>query len=177
MRLVRDLTRRYQLDGQSVLLMEPVNLNEVCEDAAHEIMPFAVMQGQDIQLDFAGRAQLVIADRELLHSILFNLLDNAVRHTPPEATIRMQLRRRTEMVRVCVHDDGPGLLPSDMAHLTQRLGKQTRPIVTRSSGSGLGLYIAQQFADAMGGRIGVGRVRSGADFHVDLLHSRQLRFL
>jgi len=118
-----------------------------------------------------------VGDKELLQSVLFNLLDNAFRHTPSDTTVRMHIRRRTEVVRVCVHDDGPGVQPSDMSQLKQRLGRQTQPIVTRSSGSGLGLYIAQQLAGAMGGRLGVGTVKSGADFHVDLLHSRQLSFI
>jgi signal transduction histidine kinase len=119
----------------------------------------------------------VVGDQELLHSVLFNLLDNAIRHTPPETDVRMHIRRRTELVRVCVHDSGPGIQPSDMTKLKQRLGKQSQPIVTRSSGSGLGLYIAQQLAAAMGGKLGVGTVKSGADFHVDLLHSAQLSFV
>lgn len=180
MRLVQGLTTSYRLgEGQMSLTLnlQPINLSQVCEEAAHEIMPFASAQNQELQLQLGGRSQLVVGDRELLHSILFNLLDNAFRHTPPKTAVSMNLRRRSETVRVCVHDNGPGLHPSDVTKLEQRLGKQMQPIVTRSSGSGLGLYIAGQLAQAMGGRIGVGRVSSGADFHVDLLHSRQLSLL
>jgi signal transduction histidine kinase len=178
MRLVQGLTTSYRLgEGQMSLNLQPVNLGQVCEEAAHEILPFANAQGQNLQLKLGGRSQLVVGDRELLHSILFNLLDNALRHTPPETAVSMNLRRRNENVRVCVHDNGPGLRPSDVTKLEQRLGKQIQPIVTRSSGSGLGLYIAGQLAYAMGGRIGVGRVSSGADFHVDLLRSGQLSLL
>lgn len=180
MRLIQGLTTSYRLNEQQLSLalnLQPVNINQVCEEVAHEIMPFAKVHDQSLQLQLGRRSQLVVGDKELLHSVLFNLLDNALRHTPPEADVRMQLRRRSELVRVCVHDSGPGIRPSDMARLKQRLGKQTQPIVTRSSGSGLGLYIAQQLAGAMGGRIGVGTVKNGADFHVDLLHSTQLSLI
>lgn len=179
MRLIQSLTMSYKLNGQLSfdLDLQPVNVGQICEEVAHEITPFAAIQGQHIELELGQRSQLAVGDRELLHSVLFNLLDNAIRHTPPEAPIRMHMRRRLETVRVCVHDGGPGLQPSDLLKLQQRLGKQRQPIVTRSSGSGLGLFIAQQLAAAMGGRVGVGRVNEGADFHVDLLHSRQLSFI
>jgi signal transduction histidine kinase len=180
MRLIQGLTTSYRLSEQQLSLalnLQPVNITQVCEEVAHEITPFAKVQGQELQLRLGQRSQLVVGDRELLHSVLFNLLDNAIRHTPPGASVSMHIRRRTEVVRVCVHDSGPGIQPSDMTQLKQRLGKQTQPIITRSSGSGLGLYIAGQLAGAMGGRVGVGTVKAGADFHVDLLHSHQLSFV
>ena len=180
MRLIQGLTTTYRLSGEQLTLaldLQPINVTQVCEEVAHEILPFATMQSQSLRLELGRKSQLVVGDRELLHSVVFNLLDNAIRHTPPETAVQLYLRRRRELVRMCVHDDGPGVSPSDMAKLKQRLGRQTQPIVARTSGSGLGLYIAQQFAGAMGGRLGVGRVASGADFHVDLLHSAQLSFI
>lgn len=180
MRLVQDLTTTYRIGQQQLSLaldLQPVNITQVCEEVAHEMMPFAKAHNQPLRLELGQRSQMVVGDRALLHSVLFNLLDNALRHTPPETLVNMHIRRRSEVVRVCVQDNGPGILPSDMTQLKQRLGTLTQPIVTRSSGSGLGLYIAQQLASAMGGRIGVGKIKSGADFHVDLLHSRQLSFL
>jgi len=177
LRLIQGLTTSYRIGDDQLrfaLNLQPINVTQVCEEVAHEILPFANVQSQSLELYLGQRSQLVVGDKELLHSILFNLLDNAFRHTPPETTVSMHIRRRSEVVRVCVHDSGPGVQPSDMSRLKQRLGRQPQPIVTRSSGSGLGLYIAQQLADAMGGRLGVGTVKSGADFHVDLLHSRQL---
>jgi len=180
MRMVQGLTTSYRLSEQQLTIalnLQPININQVCEEVAHEILPFARVHDQTLDVRLGRRSQLVVGDGELLHNIIFNLLDNALRHTPPQTTVQMQLRRRDELVRVCVHDDGPGIQPSDMVKLQQRLGKQIQPMVTRSSGSGLGLYIAQQLAEAMGGRIGVGKSRRGADFHVDLLHSRQLSFI
>jgi len=180
MRLIQGLTTSYRLGDDQLKLalnLQPVNVTQICEEVADEILPFAKVQGQSLELDFGQRSQLVVGDKELLHSVLFNLLDNAIRHTPPDSTVRMHIRRRTELVRICVQDNGPGIQPSDMSKLKQRLGRQPQPIVTRSSGSGLGLYIAQQLAAAMGGKLGVGTVKKGADFHVDLLHSRQLSFI
>lgn len=177
MRLVQELTTSYRFsEGQMSLKLQPININHVCEDVANEIMPFAVSRGQELCMQL-GRSRLVVGDRDLLGSVVFNLLDNALRHNLPGAVVNVSMQRRSETVRVSVHDNGPGLLPSDISKLQQRLGREIQPIVTRSSGSGLGLYIASQLAKAMGGSIGVGRASKGADFHVDLLHSRQLSLL
>jgi len=178
LRLIHGLTTTYRLDGNQLSFdLQPVNVSQICEEVAHEMVPFAAMQDQRVELSLGQKQQLVVGDRELVHSVLFNLLDNAIRHTPPQTTVNIAVRRRTDTVRICLHDDGPGLRPSDITKLQHRLGKQIQPIITRSSGSGLGLYIAQTLARAMGGRIGVGQVERGADFHLDLLHSRQLTFL
>lgn len=176
LRLVRSLTTTYGLNGQLELNLQPVNITQVCEEVAHEMLPFAAVQKQTLEVQLGQRSQLVVGDRELLHTILFNILDNALRSTPPETTVRLGQRRQLENVRIDVQDNGPELRPSDIAKLQQRLGGHVRPLGSRGNG-GLGIYVAQQLAEAMGGRIGVGRVVGGARLHLDLLHSRQLRLV
>lgn len=177
LRLVQSLTTSYRLQEQLELELQPVNVAQVCDEVLHEITPFAAVQRQTLQADFGSRAQLVVGNRELLHTILFNMIDNALRATPPDTTVRLRQRRQAETVRIGVHDSGPALKPSDITRLTERLGSHLQPIGARSGSSGLGLYIAQQLATAMGGSIGVGRVAEGARLHLDLLHSAQLRLV
>jgi signal transduction histidine kinase len=59
----------------------------------------------------------------------------------------------------------------------QRLGTAPQPLQNRPASSGLGLYIAGQFAEAMQGSIGATRHRDGATFYVELLASQQLKLL
>lgn len=182
LRLVQGLTTAYRLDEGNQLAfkfeLEPLNISQVCEEVAHEIVPFAAQHGQTLSV-FNGvrRTQLVVANNELLRSVLFNLMDNAIKHNPPQTTVGMTLRKRQDRIRICVQDSGPGFNRGDFATLRNHLGKQLMPLAGRSSSSGLGLYIASQMATAMGGRLGVGTTRTGADFHVDLLQSNQLSFI
>ncbi len=181
LRLVQGLTIAYRLDDQSSQLsfrfeQAPINISQICEEVANEIMPFAQQHRQKLKLHILARRQLVVGNNELLRSVLFNLIDNAIKHNPPQTTIDITLRRRNDVVRVCVHDNGPGLGKKNFKRLRQQLGQQLQPL-GRSSGSGLGLYIASQMAEAMNGRVGVGNTKSGADFHLDLLQSRQLSIL
>lgn len=182
LRLVQGLTTAYRLGESNQLAfrfeLEPLNIGQVCEEVAHEIVPYAAQHRQTLNLlNGVRRTQLVVANNELLRSVLFNLMDNAIKHNPPQTTVDVSLRKRHERVRVCVQDNGPGFNRGDFAALRSHLGKQLLPLGGRSSSSGLGLYIASQMATAMGGQLGVGTTKTGADFHIDLLQSNQLSFI
>lgn len=176
LRLMQSLVTAYNLNGQQELNLQPINVTQVCEEVAHEVVPFAAIQKQTLQVNLGQRSQLVVGDKELLHTILFTILDNALRSTPPETTVRLGQRRQLDTVRIDVQDHGPTLRPSDITKLQQRLGGHMQPLGARGGG-GLGIYIAQQLAEAMGGSIGVGRAVAGARLHLDLLYSRQLRLV
>jgi len=100
----------------------------------------------------------VLADRARALEVLSNLLDNALRYSPPGGTIRMRaLALEAEPAAVCIEvaDDGPGLLPSERERAFERFftGDPARAPVASSSGSGLGLSIARHTVEQLGGRI------------------------
>lgn len=179
--VVQGLSTSYRIGqpGQLsfALQLEPINVGHLCDEIATELAPFAKAQEQTIVPHFTMRSPNVIADRKLLRSVFFNLIDNAIRHNPPETVVRIGARRQGTCVRIQVADDGPSICPRDLKTLHSHLGTHLQPLVSRSSGSGLGLYIVGQLAAAMGGTLGLGRPKRGAAFYVDLLHSQQLRLL
>lgn len=181
LRLIQSLTTSYRLSqpGQMTfeLDLEPVNALQICEEAAHELAPFAASESQSIVVNFGRQAHLVVANRQLLQSVFFNLIDNAVRHNPPETKIIVGSQRQNDRIRINIRDNGPGIRRQDFKELEARLGKLIQPLFGRSSGSGLGLYVAGQLIASMGGNLGVGRPAKGSEFRVELLCSRQLSLL
>jgi hypothetical protein len=88
----------------------------------------------------------VPGDRRLLQQLLTNLLDNALRHTPPGTTVRVELERNEAVARLTVSDDGPGVAAEDTTRLFQRFA---RAEASRSSqGHGLGLALVAAVATA-----------------------------
>ena len=80
-------------------------------------------------------------------------------------------------VRVAVRDYGPAI-PADLwRRLQATLGTGAQALHARPSSSGLGLYVAGQFAEAMNGKIGATRHRDGVTFYVDTTASTQLSLL
>lgn len=180
LRLVQQLTLSYRLDTDQLpfaFAVEPLNINKVCAEAVHELLPYAKHHGQQLRVSGGSCPHLVLANRDVLHDIVVNLVDNAIQHNPNGEWVEVGAQCRGEHVRLAVRDSGGGVLPSELTRLKQHIGKQPQPLSGRAGTSGLGLYIVQQFAQAMGGALGVGRATNGTTIFVDLLRSRQLSLL
>ena len=92
-----------------------------------------------------------MGDRRLLQQLVTNLLDNALRHTPPGTTVRVELERDDAIARLTVADDGHGVAPEDASRLFQRFARAER---SRSSeGHGLGLALVAAVATAHRGTV------------------------
>lgn len=99
----------------------------------------------------------VRADRQKSVWVLLNLLTNAVRHSPEQATIEVRAARTPNgrAVRVQVQDHGLGIAPEHQEHIFQRFTQLALPAEEPRTGSGLGLSIGREFMAAQGGQLGV----------------------
>ena len=94
------------------------------------------------------------ADPERIAQILDNLLGNAVKYSPAEQPIRVQVRGG-DAAQVSVEDRGPGVAPEDLPHLFDRFYRTRVARRGPIGGTGLGLYISQEIATAHHGQITV----------------------
>ena len=97
-------------------------------------------------------------DPDRVAQIAGNLLDNAMRYTPAEGKVRIALEAVGKGVRLSVADTGPGIDEEDLPHVFERLYVAQRYRAVRSEGSGLGLSIVKELADAMGAVVEVSSV-------------------
>jgi len=114
----------------------------------------------------------VRADGEAVLRILGNLLDNAVKYSPPRLPIRVEARREGAVAVVAVEDGGPGIRPADRERAFERFTQlgPAHPGAPQTSGLGLGLHIARQLARANGGELALtdGTGGRGARFELRL---------
>lgn len=174
LRLTTDLTKTARLND-SLFELEPLDPLPLCADVISEISP--LYQARNRQLRLARRQRsvpLVVGHRDLLRRIMFNFADNALHYAEAEQPVELSLiyRRQLDVIRLSIRDYGPGLARDLRAHL--RSQTQPVPMAYRPASSGLGLYIAQQFADVMGAKVGAVSHRDGASFYVDMPRSAQL---
>jgi signal transduction histidine kinase len=107
---------------------------------------------------------IVSADPALLHRMLANLLDNAIKHLPPSTTLYIHLERMLEFARVEFDDDGPGFPPEVIDRPFEKYAKGNQ-----STGSGLGLAFAEAVVRTHGGQIRAANgPRGGARIVIDL---------
>lgn len=178
LRLTSDLTRTSRLED-GLFDLEPVNSRQLCEEVAHELTPLFKARGREIRV-LGGRRQLIaVANRDLLRRVLINFSDNALHYADSNSPVSIQASALVggDQVRLGVRDYGPAVSNDTWLKIKSRLGVAPQPIQNRPASSGLGLYIAGQFAGAMDGAIGATRHRDGATFYIDLQASKQLKLL
>ena len=171
-RLVADLLLLARHDAARQAPHTPTDVGQVLVEAAGELGVIA--DGHELSID-AKRAY-VDGARDELHRLTLNLVENAIRHTPPGTHVRAGVDRVDGKVRLIVEDDGPGI-PAD---LKDRVFERfVRGVGDRGGSSGLGLSIVQAVAQSHGGTVtvesptrnGRGRPR-GTRFEVKLPASR-----
>jgi signal transduction histidine kinase len=178
LRLTTDLTRASRLED-SLFDLEPINPQQLCEEVAHELRPLYEARGRKIRVASRYRPILAVANKDLLRRIMLNFADNALHYGESDHPVELQTRiyDRGSKIRIGVRDYGPAVPVDVWRRLQAHIGTDTQLLHARPQSSGLGLYVAGQFAGAMDGRIGATRHRDGATFYVDLSASTQLSLL
>jgi hypothetical protein len=128
----------------------PFDLAPVLEDAVEFYGAAAEARGQHLTTELPERLELV-GDRDLLLQAVANLLDNAIKFTPPGGSVKLSAAARPGGVEVAVADDGPGLSPEDRSHAGERFFRADKARAT--PGSGLGLSLVQAVAHLHGGEV------------------------
>lgn len=176
LRLTTDLTRSARLQD-ALFELEPINPVALCEDIAHELTPLFAAHGKRIVMRPYRRSLLLVANRDLLRRVIMNFSDNALHYADPDGKVELSAKQLgRDRVRICVRDYGPALAKDTWTTLQEHL-HSPQPVHARPQSSGLGLYLADMFADAMNGHIGAIRHRDGASFYVDMYASTQLSLL
>jgi len=170
-RLVGDLLDLSRVDaGIAPMDTETIEL----EPFLQTVMGEARVSGRSVsyRIDVRPLGLTVHADRQRLHQLLANLLDNASRHSPPEATVEVRASQLDGVVLLDVLDDGPGIEPADRAAVFERFSTGVHTPGGDDGGTGLGLAIARWIADLHGGSIAVADTEHGCHIQVTLPQDR-----
>ena len=178
LRLTSDLTRSSRLED-AMFSLEPINPQQLCEDIVHELRPLFDAYGRGVTVMPRKHPLLLVANRDLLRRIIMNFSDNALHYGDEGSAVQIQIKalHGGQTIRVGVRDFGPALSSDMWRTLKIKLVSAPQAVHARPQSSGLGLYIASQFAAAMNGTIGATRHRDGATFYVDLHASSQMSLL
>jgi signal transduction histidine kinase len=176
LRLVDGLTRAARLQD-SLFDSESLEIKAICHLVAQEMQPLARELGQQVELKLPKRSLLAIGQYDLLTSLLVGLCDNALGHNMSGGSVVISGRERNGRIELAVRDSGPKLSVKQFKQLTGRLGKP-QPVAGRPRSSGLGLWVADNFARSMSGTLQAHRHRDGGmTFVVSLPGSAQLSLL
>ncbi|WP_344492907.1 sensor histidine kinase, partial [Nonomuraea monospora] len=150
-RLVAQLLDLSRLDsGARLIEAEAVELAPLIEQAVREVS----LAREDVVIRPSAPADLVVrADPDLLAQVLANLLDNAVRHSPPGGVVTVIGTAEGSEVRVAVADQGPGIPASAQGRVFERFSRLDAGRAADAGGAGLGLAIVKEIVELHGGSI------------------------
>lgn len=173
---VNDLTRIARLED-AMFEMEPVNPRVVCDEVVGELWRLFEFNRRELRIEYRNKRRLVVANPQLLHSVVYNFCLNAMNYGGEELPSEITVIDRANKIRIAVRDYGPAVPTKIWREIKD--GFVNKPVATpmRPGSSGLGLYIAAKFANYMSSDFGLIRHRDGTSFYIDLPVSGQLSFL
>lgn len=171
---INDLTKISRLED-GLFEMEPVSIRAVCDDVTRELNYLFRYNQRDLFVKYTNKSKLVTANRDLLHSIIYNFLLNAMHYSGKETRSELLVSNNRDKVKVLIRDFGPALPMDVWRELKRGWVEKPTSIAMRPGSSGLGLYIASKFARYMNAEIGAIRHRDGTSFFVELPVSMQAR--
>jgi PAS domain S-box-containing protein len=145
--------------GEARLTIVKADLAQAVRTVAEQFEPLAADRALQLVVDVPERAQARF-DIERISRIVSNLLANAIRHTPPDGTVRVTLAVDPDQAKLEVADSGPGV---PVEHRQQVFGRYRSGLGGdgRSGGVGLGLAIVREFVELHGGEISLGEAPEG----------------
>jgi signal transduction histidine kinase len=168
-RLVNDLLNAAQAESTQVELQRaPTDLKALCKQVASEQMGAS---GRKIDLELPEEPVVAEVDRGRIGQVVENLLSNALKYSPTEATVTLQIRREGGDALIIVQDSGPGIPVDVQPRLFERFYRAPGAKVLHGSGVGLGvgLYLCKQFVERHGGMISMAsELGHGTSFTVRL---------
>jgi two-component system OmpR family sensor kinase len=169
-RIVDDMFTLARADaGNYPMQRTPMYLDELLDDVVRAARVLAAPR--DVSIEASGvRSAAYVGDEHLIHRLIVNLLDNAIRHAPTSSVVRAELKQTADGYAISISDRGPGIPPDIQPHIFERFyrGDASRQR-SQSDGAGLGLALARWIATVHGGDVKLAHTSaSGTTFEVQL---------
>jgi signal transduction histidine kinase len=153
--------------GRVEMELQPHSAQELISEALRPQEAAYHDRGVKTEVAIADDVPRVLADPARIDHVFSNLLDNALKFTPPGGQVRLSADLDDGMVRFAVEDSGPGIAPEHLGRVFDRFYRVTGP--GQPGGAGLGLAIAKEIVQAHGGQIEVqSQVGKGSRFSFTL---------
>ncbi|CAH1210666.1 Adaptive-response sensory-kinase SasA [Paenibacillus allorhizoplanae] len=152
-RLTEQLLTLARADSnQEELMLKPLQLSEVIHEVVQKFEPLAELKEQNLELDVECGIEL-LGDAERIHQLLVILLDNSMKFTPADGTIRVVAWKKGNDIELVVEDTGAGISAEDLPYIFDRFYHGDKSRTRSTGGTGLGLAIAKWIVTTHGGEI------------------------
>jgi signal transduction histidine kinase len=163
--LIDDLFELAQIDAGALRLeLQHISLDDLISDALEGLRPQASARGVELHGEVTPKVGRVLAAPQKIERVLYNLVTNAIRHTPGDGVVTIRAMPEAppadaapasggSFIVVEVADTGEGIAPADLPRIFDRFYRGEKSRSRATGGAGLGLAIARGIVEAHGGRI------------------------
>jgi signal transduction histidine kinase len=154
-RLVEQLLDLSRLESGTVPLeLQPLAVKPMLEQTVRESSLAPEYDGHiEVRLVVEPTDLVIVGDPERVNQVVANVVQNALRHSPPDGTVDVIARANREAVLIEVSDEGPGIPTEEAGRVFERFYRSDHARTSRDGGTGLGLAIAKWIVDMHGGEI------------------------
>lgn len=156
-RLVNDLRELTLAEaGQLKLAVEPMMLKALANEVVEMLQPMVQEKNIKLSVKIAASVPAVVADSDRLTQVFYNLITNALRHTPNKGAIEIGARLKDDkMVEVTIKDNGEGIPAADLPYVFDHFYRVDQARTRTTGGTGMGLAITKLLVEAHGGQVSV----------------------
>jgi len=133
----------------------PTHVQPLLESTVRELSPTWKQKQLSLTLELPENPLWVMADSDRLKQVFVNLIENAIKYTPEQGSIRVDAMETGDRVQFSVKDSGIGIPAEDLPRIFDRFYRIDRARARSVAGTGLGLAIVKHILDALGGTIEV----------------------
>ncbi|MEQ8838679.1 MAG: ATP-binding protein, partial [Lacipirellulaceae bacterium] len=168
--LIHDMLSLARIEaGRDILDVKSLPLAPLISQCVADHESLAASKPVRLVNEAAETSLKVAADEESLRQVLSNLIDNALKYTPPDGEVRVRVQQDEELVTIEVADTGIGIAPQHQDRLFERFYRVDKARSRELGGTGLGLSIVKHLCQAMNGEVTVSsEIGKGSQFRVKL---------
>lgn len=147
---------------------QPVKLTDLLDPSIKKANENGVQRAITIVAPLVPMTASIITDQKLFECIIDEVLDNAIKYSEPNSTVKMTVEVKEDMLGIAVEDSGLGILEEEKPLVFTKFFRGHNIDTTAIAGAGLGLYIAQEYAKLLRGKIWFEPKEKGTTFYISL---------
>jgi signal transduction histidine kinase len=140
-------------EGRQLIRKTSVSLSPLIRQAVLKMQPIAQSKGMHISVETPDEAAPVVMDKDLTEQAILNLIENAIKYSPPYSHITVRFIDHPEAVKIDVADNGYGIREEDQPRIFEKFYRANSELAENVKGSGLGLTFVKEAIEAQGGRV------------------------